>query len=127
MTKRLLLNLLVVVGTRNRFSRLCRTCTTTISSILPANTSVRTLNAFYDLDWGADPTFILQEQFANGVTAMSLYIRPSSHGVRRTPVVDAIRQLVKETSLLYCLPQTPFQSLFQTAKLSGTDLVAGLV
>ena len=51
------------------------------------------------------------EQFANGITIISLYLNPLPAGMapKGTPPIEhAIMQVVKEASLLYCLPENPF-------------------
>lgn len=49
------------------------------------------------------------EQFANGITVVSLYLNPLPHPPPGTPPIEhAIAQVVKEASLLYCLPDNPF-------------------
>jgi glutamate dehydrogenase len=58
------------------------------------------------------------EQFSNGVSVMSLYLNPVGNP-RSPPIEHSIHQVIKEASLLYCLPTTPLQTFFQTGKLSG--------
>lgn len=66
------------------------------------------------------------EQFSNGVTIMSLYLNPmlDSQG---PPIEHSILQVMKEASLIYCLPTTPLQSFFQAAKLSVQEAMYGYV
>eukprot|EP00158_Paraphelidium_tribonemae_P006708 Partr_v1_DN27944_c0_g1_i1_m11130 putative glutamate dehydrogenase len=66
------------------------------------------------------------EQFANGVTIVSLYLHPvgSPNG---PPIENSIHQVMKEASLLFCLPFTPLQSFFQMGKLSVQEAVYGYV
>ncbi|CAO3633202.1 unnamed protein product [Cunninghamella blakesleeana] len=66
------------------------------------------------------------EQFSNGVTIMGLYLKqlPTSKAV---PMEHSIYQVMKETSLLYCLPSTPLQEFFKTNKLSVQETVYGYV
>ena len=78
------------------------------------------------------------EQFANGVTIITLYLNPlmtnagfdyhidGSHPPP-PPIELSILQIMKETSLIYCLPTTPLQSLFQEAKLSVQEAIYGYV
>ncbi|KAI0792961.1 NAD-specific glutamate dehydrogenase [Irpex lacteus] len=47
------------------------------------------------------------EQFSNGITIISLYLNPLP-GARAPPIEDSIFQIMKEASLLYCLPDNPF-------------------
>jgi glutamate dehydrogenase len=44
------------------------------------------------------------EQFSNGVTIISLYLNP----LRGPPIEASIVQIIKEASLVYCLPDNPF-------------------
>ena len=60
------------------------------------------------------------EQFSNGVTIMSLYLKPlpySNEG-RFPPIEASIHQIMKEISLLYCIPQNKFQGHFAAGRLS---------
>ncbi|KAJ1971291.1 NAD-dependent glutamate dehydrogenase, partial [Dimargaris xerosporica] len=66
------------------------------------------------------------EQFSNGVTIMSLYLSPVS-GSQAPPIEHTINQVLKEASLIYCLPTTPLQTLFQTNQLSVQETVYGYV
>jgi glutamate dehydrogenase len=47
------------------------------------------------------------EQFSNGITIISLYLNPlpTSHA---PPIEHSIFQVMKEASLLHCLPDNPF-------------------
>ncbi|KAL7409380.1 NAD-dependent glutamate dehydrogenase [Mrakia frigida] len=47
------------------------------------------------------------EQFSNGITVISIYLRgvPNSDA---PPIENSIQQIIKEASLLYCLPDNPF-------------------
>lgn len=47
------------------------------------------------------------EQFANGVTIISLYLNPLP-GANAPPIEHSIHQVTKEASLLHCLPDNPF-------------------
>ena len=47
------------------------------------------------------------EQFSNGVTIISLYLNPLP-GANAPPIEHSIFQVMKEASLLYCLPDHPF-------------------
>ncbi|KAI9245868.1 Glutamate/Leucine/Phenylalanine/Valine dehydrogenase-domain-containing protein [Phascolomyces articulosus] len=66
------------------------------------------------------------EQFSNGVTIMGLYLNPLPNS-RAVPIEHSIYQVMKETSLLYCLPTTPLQEFFKTNKLSVQETVYGYV
>ena len=59
-----------------------------------------------------------KEQFSNGYTIMSLYLKPAGN-VKAPPIEHSIQQIVREASLIYCLPNTPFREFFRTKKLSG--------
>ncbi|KAI5846676.1 Glutamate/Leucine/Phenylalanine/Valine dehydrogenase-domain-containing protein [Tricharina praecox] len=62
------------------------------------------------------------EQFSNGVTVMSMYLRPlpgsQARHARHPPIEDSIQQIMKEVSLLYCIPQNKFQHHFIRGQLS---------
>ncbi|EIW81085.1 NAD-specific glutamate dehydrogenase [Coniophora puteana RWD-64-598 SS2] len=47
------------------------------------------------------------EQFSNGVTIISLYLNPMPNS-NAAPIEHSIFQVMKEASLLYCLPDNPF-------------------
>ncbi|KAF9068569.1 NAD-specific glutamate dehydrogenase [Rhodocollybia butyracea] len=47
------------------------------------------------------------EQFSNGVTIISLYLNPVPNA-NAPPIEHSIFQVMKEASLLYCLPENPF-------------------
>ncbi|KAJ7243753.1 NAD-specific glutamate dehydrogenase [Mycena rebaudengoi] len=47
------------------------------------------------------------EQFSNGVTIISLYLNPLP-GISGPPIEHSIYQVLKEASLLFCLPDNPF-------------------
>ena len=49
------------------------------------------------------------EQFANGVTIISMYLNPVPN-TKAPPIEHSIHQVVREASLLYCLPDNPFFS-----------------
>jgi glutamate dehydrogenase len=61
---------------------------------------------------------VILEQFSNGVTIFNFYLAqiPKSQA---PPIEVSIFQIIKEASLIYCLPKTPLQSFFQVGKLSG--------
>ncbi|KAL9085492.1 MAG: hypothetical protein Q9159_004687 [Coniocarpon cinnabarinum] len=64
------------------------------------------------------------EQFSNGITVISLYLRqltnppPPPSGGHHPPIEAAIHQIVKEVSLLYCVPRSKFQSQFAESVLT---------
>ncbi|KAH7926488.1 NADH-dependent glutamate dehydrogenase [Leucogyrophana mollusca] len=47
------------------------------------------------------------EQFSNGITIISLYLNPLPDSTG-APIENSIFQVMKEASLLYCLPDNPF-------------------
>ncbi|KAE9389825.1 hypothetical protein BT96DRAFT_946579 [Gymnopus androsaceus JB14] len=47
------------------------------------------------------------EQFSNGVTIISLYLNPVPNS-NAPPIEHSIFQVMKEASLLFCLPENPF-------------------
>ncbi|KAI9679703.1 MAG: NAD-dependent glutamate dehydrogenase [Bathelium mastoideum] len=66
------------------------------------------------------------EQFSTGYTIMSLYIRPIAHSVasaRFPPLEASVHQIMKEVSLLYCIPRNKFQSHFATGRLSLQETI----
>ncbi|KAK4548779.1 glutamate dehydrogenase (NADP(+)) gdh1 [Oleoguttula mirabilis] len=59
------------------------------------------------------------EQFSNGITIMSIYLRPSPNNAAKHPPIEAsIHQVMKEVSLLYCVPQNIFRDHFKSGRLS---------
>ena len=66
------------------------------------------------------------EQFSNGVTIVSLYLHPVGDA-KNPPIELSIYQVIKEASLLFCLPMTALQSYFQTGKLSVQETIYGYV
>ncbi|KAF2862994.1 NAD-dependent glutamate dehydrogenase [Piedraia hortae CBS 480.64] len=59
------------------------------------------------------------EQFSNGITILSIYLRPAPNSHMDHPPIEAsIHQVTKEVSLLYCIPQNKFQSHFISGALS---------
>ena len=64
------------------------------------------------------------EQFSNGITVMSIYLRPASNLEGKfPPLEESIHQITKEISLLYCLPQNKFHDMFATGQLSLQESV----
>ncbi|KAI9478004.1 MAG: Glutamate/Leucine/Phenylalanine/Valine dehydrogenase-domain-containing protein [Benjaminiella poitrasii] len=66
------------------------------------------------------------EHFSNGVTIIGLYLHPVPQS-KAAPIEHTIYQVMKEASLLYCLPKTPLQQYFKTNKLSVQEMVYGYV
>lgn len=63
------------------------------------------------------------ENFSNGVTIICLYLLPAS---QRSPAIEqAVLQIMKEASLIYCLPKTPLQACFQSGMLSVQETIYG--
>ncbi|KAI9501271.1 Glutamate/Leucine/Phenylalanine/Valine dehydrogenase-domain-containing protein [Coemansia spiralis] len=65
------------------------------------------------------------EQFSNGVTIISLtnaspVLTPASPAAA---IEDCVKQIMKEASLLFCIPNTPFQTQFKTGELSVQETV----
>ena len=107
--------------------------------------------------YGCTSTRKYVEQFSNGVTVMSLYLRPmpsnskpaqqqpNNHNhthnhnhshppnhnhynhrqfqPRYPPIDDSIQQIMKEVSLLYCIPQNMFQHHFIRGELSLQETI----
>ncbi|KAJ5875592.1 NAD-specific glutamate dehydrogenase [Penicillium subrubescens] len=66
------------------------------------------------------------ENFSNGITVISLYLRPSASpeiSAKYPPIEAAIHQIMKEASLLYCIPQNRFQGHFATGRLSLQETI----
>ncbi|KAG0011843.1 NAD-dependent glutamate dehydrogenase [Entomortierella chlamydospora] len=66
------------------------------------------------------------EQFSNGITIVSLYLNQIPKSTA-PPIEHSIHQIIKEASLIYCLPTTPLQSFFQTNKLSVQESIYGYI
>ncbi|KAI9738811.1 MAG: NAD-dependent glutamate dehydrogenase [Cirrosporium novae-zelandiae] len=64
------------------------------------------------------------EQFSNGMTIMSLYLRPLPNGQEKHPPIESsIHQIMKEVSLLYCVPQNKLQGHFARGRLSLQETI----
>ena len=66
------------------------------------------------------------EQFSNGITVMSVYLKPvpKSQPGQHHPHIDAsVHQIMKEVSLLYCVPHNKFQSHFASGRLSVQETI----
>lgn len=72
--------------------------------------------------YGLTTTRKYVEQFSNGYTAMSLYLTQSPGG-KHPPIEASIHQIIKEVSLLYCIPQNKFQAHFATGRLSLQETI----
>ncbi|KIW80172.1 hypothetical protein Z517_06787 [Fonsecaea pedrosoi CBS 271.37] len=61
------------------------------------------------------------EQFSNGITVVSLYLKPASNEIAKSrypPIEASIHQIIKEVSLLFCVPQNKLQGQFASGNLS---------
>lgn len=66
------------------------------------------------------------EQFSNGITVMSIYLRPAPKLEALYPPLDeSIHQITKEISLLYCIPQNKLHNLFASGELSLQEAIYG--
>lgn len=65
------------------------------------------------------------EQFSNGITVLSLYLQTTGHSsiTRHPPIESSIQQILKEISLLYCIPQNKFQAHFASGRLSLQETI----
>ena len=66
------------------------------------------------------------EQFSNGITIMSIYLRPlpqTTSTMKHPPIEASIHQIMKEVSLLYCIPQNKFQGYFASGRLSLQETI----
>ncbi|KAL2809286.1 Glutamate/Leucine/Phenylalanine/Valine dehydrogenase-domain-containing protein [Aspergillus granulosus] len=66
------------------------------------------------------------ENFSNGITVISLYLRPLKNveiAAKYPPIEAAIHQIIKEVSLLYCIPQNRFQHHFASGRLSLQETI----
>ncbi|KAL1632984.1 NAD-dependent glutamate dehydrogenase [Diplodia intermedia] len=66
------------------------------------------------------------EQFSNGYTVMSIYLRPAPLSVssaRHPPIEASVHQIIKEVSLLYCIPQNKLQLHFASGRLSLQETI----
>ncbi|MCJ1309347.1 NAD-dependent glutamate dehydrogenase [Agyrium rufum] len=66
------------------------------------------------------------EQFSNGITIMSIYLRPlpnDARGTQHPPIEASIHQIMKEVSLLYCIPQNKFQGHFASGRMSLQETI----
>ena len=62
------------------------------------------------------------EQFSNGVTVISMYIRGTELS-KKNPLDLLIYQVIKEASLLYCIPHNYFHDLFAQRELSLQEAI----
>ncbi|CAE6431608.1 unnamed protein product [Rhizoctonia solani] len=98
----------------------CPICITSTGCIPPGNMSV---GITADLSFIRFPNVALMtEQFANGVTIISLYLNPLPNN-NAPPIEHSIHQVIKEASLLYCLPDNPF---FRGTTAGGVAAVSNI-
>lgn len=64
------------------------------------------------------------ENFSNGITILSIYLLPVKES-QMPPFDHSILQIMKEASLIYCLPSTPLHILFRTGVLSVQETIYG--
>lgn len=66
------------------------------------------------------------EQFSNGISVMSIYLRPAVNLEGQFPPLEqTIHQITKEISLLYCVPQNKLHHLFAAGELSLQEAIYG--
>lgn len=76
--------------------------------------------------YGLTSTRKYVEQFSNGITVTSLYLREVNQSIRTTrhpPIEASILQIVKEISLLYCIPRNTFQAHFAQGALTLQETI----
>ncbi|RWA12014.1 hypothetical protein EKO27_g3095 [Xylaria grammica] len=76
--------------------------------------------------YGVTSTRKYVEQFSNGITVMSIYLKPASNlDTEPVPLNESIHQITKEISLLYCIPQNKLHPLFASGDLSLQETIYG--
>ncbi|KAI1413546.1 NAD-specific glutamate dehydrogenase [Hypoxylon sp. FL1857] len=76
--------------------------------------------------YGVTSTRKYVEQFSNGITVMSIYLKPATNlDTEPMPIDKSIHQITKEISLLYCIPQNKLHSLFASGSLSLQETIYG--
>jgi glutamate dehydrogenase len=76
--------------------------------------------------YGVTSTRKYVEQFSNGICVICLYLKPATYlepKIKFPPLEQSIHQITKEISLLYCIPQNKFQSLFASGRLSLQETI----
>ncbi|KAI9727282.1 MAG: NAD-dependent glutamate dehydrogenase [Chrysothrix sp. TS-e1954] len=76
--------------------------------------------------YGLTSTRKYVEHFSNGISVISLYLRMLSNSpssARHPPIENSIHQIVKEISLLFCIPQNRFQTHFASGLLSLQETI----
>lgn len=64
------------------------------------------------------------ENFSNGVTILCIYLSPLLN-TKAPPIEHSILQIMREASLIYCLPTTALQTLFKSGTLSVQETIYG--
>ena len=64
------------------------------------------------------------ENFSNGVTILCIYLSPLQN-TKAPPIEHSILQIMREASLIYCLPTTALQALFKSGTLSVQETIYG--
>ncbi|KAI1078476.1 NAD-specific glutamate dehydrogenase-like protein [Whalleya microplaca] len=76
--------------------------------------------------YGVTSTRKYVEQFSNGITVMSIYLKPATNvDTKPMPIEQSIHQITKEISLLYCIPQNKLHPLFASGALSLQEAIYG--
>ncbi|KAI0540886.1 NAD-specific glutamate dehydrogenase-like protein [Xylaria digitata] len=76
--------------------------------------------------YGVTSTRKYVEQFSNGITVMSIYLKPAANlETEPMPFDESIHQITKEISLLYCIPQNKLHPLFASGELSLQETIYG--
>lgn len=91
------------MGGPSRFFRYALTPNAASGTHSPSSSALSNLYHYYQL-YSARKYV---EQFSNGVTIISLYLNPMPNSTA-APIEGSIFQVMKEASLLYCLPDNPF-------------------
>ncbi|KTW30955.1 glutamate dehydrogenase (NAD(+)) [Pneumocystis jirovecii RU7] len=74
--------------------------------------------------YGLTSTRKYVEQFSNGVTVICIYLIPVLEKAAQYPPIEhSIHQIVKEASLLYCIPQNRFHAQFASGQLSLQEAI----
>lgn len=64
------------------------------------------------------------ENFSNGVTIVCIYLSPLQN-TTAPPIEHSILQIMREASLIFCLPTTALQTLFKSGTLSVQETIYG--
>lgn len=62
------------------------------------------------------------EQFSNGVTIICLYLDRIPNSTSAISVSAAIYQIIREVSLIYCIPSTPLNTFFNQGIMSAQEV-----